>query len=496
MAYLWGDPLRLAIASVDGVTNVEVTSSGGAAALARWAPDGSRLAFRWEEQSNGHRLLYTCLPDGTDIRQISTTAAPAGTARFVTYAWSPVAPQLLYQADAVTEGIDELYVAAADGTGEVHISAESGTTGGVLGSVDDNHWTGDGLAILYLRVGNNADDHLFWNDVDGQSPRQVSPDNEGDARVYTTFVDRVGAWMSNGPVVSSDGNSFGTADTAGYVTDMDWTEDAVLVYTRGASVTGPFEAWQFDEAAGTPERLSDTGHEVQDIEVVGSHVLYNDFSLDTYVGSTSPPASLVVLSDGAVASSITAAGPDRAIVTHEDAQGFHEYIEAWPTTPPARVARAFAGHVSNPRIRTPSQQIDRTGAAQGVMYKTGTATFTKAQGPPNNPDSFSYDLYVVVQPHDLTAGTWDMLIVNRQFSQVATGTATDVIDVTSDVDVPEYAFSFQANELDPQGGFFGYWEGTVSAEGEMVSTYGYDDVNTGEPVVYDVTLPLVGSYGD
>jgi TolB protein len=153
------------IMNADGTGRTKLVQRSAFDGSPRWSPDGSRIAFRSENETAFGRLgrIFVINVDGTGLRQVS-----------------PEDPTLYYYDDSPTWSPDGskiafsrtglLYVINADGTGLTALPAE-----GVVGSLD---WSPDGTRLVY---GNQADDgNIFLIDPDGANPVALTATPEYD----------------------------------------------------------------------------------------------------------------------------------------------------------------------------------------------------------------------------------------------------------------------------------------------------------------------------
>jgi Tol biopolymer transport system component len=162
--------------------------------LARYSPDGSRIAFSEYRGGRETRMgryvaeqaaLFTVRPDGSDLRQLTPWGIHATDAD-----WSPDGTRLVFAAQPTHIGnIGDVGVVNADGTHLVDITSDHGFTG----PGNDNAvwyeesfnpaWSPDGTSIIFSHASYTADDgFLFGLQVmrpDG-SHRHWAGDGQGE----------------------------------------------------------------------------------------------------------------------------------------------------------------------------------------------------------------------------------------------------------------------------------------------------------------------------
>jgi Tol biopolymer transport system component len=93
-----------------------------------WAPNGSQIAYRAQQDSATTYELYTSTPEGSSNNVKISGSIPAGGGVSRLYAWAPNSTSVAYVADQDTVGLDELYVTQPDGTtAPMRISAPQGS---------------------------------------------------------------------------------------------------------------------------------------------------------------------------------------------------------------------------------------------------------------------------------------------------------------------------------------------------------------------------------
>jgi hypothetical protein len=137
-----GAPGVLAVTRTDGPAGVYTMNPDGSAQQLVWegdgarnpafSPDGTRIALT-DQDADGNRFVYTVSTTGSDPQQVS----PA-THRAFDVAWSPDGEELAY-----TTSHDDLYVIAADGTGEPRLLMDTEC-------MNDAAWGVDGYVYFTL----------------------------------------------------------------------------------------------------------------------------------------------------------------------------------------------------------------------------------------------------------------------------------------------------------------------------------------------------------
>jgi Tol biopolymer transport system component len=152
------------VMDADGSDVIRLTDDHAGEFMARWSPDGGRIAFVREGDPTAgiYEAVYTMRPDGTDVRRVSSAS---GGSDFWP-SWSPDGTQLAFS--AIRNEDWGIWIVNADGSDE-HMTL--GGTG--AGYVDNPVWSPDGNLIAF--VGNMT--------VDDYSPEDalyvMHPDGTG-----------------------------------------------------------------------------------------------------------------------------------------------------------------------------------------------------------------------------------------------------------------------------------------------------------------------------
>lgn len=152
-------------------TKVSHDISGGGNILSgfQWSPDGSRLAYRGDT-GDAIDKLFTVLPDGTDLLNVSFPLVSGG--EVLSFKWAPDGSHIAYRADKVIDQKTELFTIAPDGTGVVKVSGVLISGGSVT---PDYEWSADSSHLAYLaekEIGGRIE--LFSVLADGTGSTKVS----------------------------------------------------------------------------------------------------------------------------------------------------------------------------------------------------------------------------------------------------------------------------------------------------------------------------------
>lgn len=155
-----------------GVVRVsgEMVANGGiSTSPIAWAPNGSRIAYCAEQDTDGQIELYTTRPDVSDPTKRSAPLIAAGDVG--QYSWSPNGKWIAYTADQNANNVFELFVAPAAAGAVLEASGSLPS----FGSVNEFAWSPDGKVLAYT-ADRFVDDtyELFTTRFDGKAPIRVS----------------------------------------------------------------------------------------------------------------------------------------------------------------------------------------------------------------------------------------------------------------------------------------------------------------------------------
>jgi hypothetical protein len=173
-----GDELFVVAMDGSGLTRVSGTLiNGGSVWEYEWSPDGTRLAYIADKDTDGVNELYVVDADGTGETKLTT-----GINLDESYiSWSPTG-NFIAVASNTTENPDQaLYIAPAGGGALVGIS---GATTVALDEDVKPRWSPDGTLIAYATANT-----LFVNDATGTAEAVLSPGTTVDVNQFKWFAD-------------------------------------------------------------------------------------------------------------------------------------------------------------------------------------------------------------------------------------------------------------------------------------------------------------------
>ncbi len=116
----------------------------------QWSPDGSRLAYQADQESDGVQELYVSVPGNAPaVTKVSPTpSSPNGDVR--NYAWAPDSSRIAYCADQRADQVFEIFTSLPDGTSNDRISGDMVQNGSARVANRAFVWSPDSSRIAYI----------------------------------------------------------------------------------------------------------------------------------------------------------------------------------------------------------------------------------------------------------------------------------------------------------------------------------------------------------
>lgn len=152
-----------------GGTTVKINPplvAGGDVNSFTFSADGTRIAYTADQDTDGFAELYVISAGGGSSVKINPTTPVAGGNIFGGFKFSPDGSRILYRGDPDTNNVFELYVAPTDGSGTAIKINSTIVSGGGVGSFA---FSADGSHVAYRAV----------QDIGGVSELYVSPADGG-----------------------------------------------------------------------------------------------------------------------------------------------------------------------------------------------------------------------------------------------------------------------------------------------------------------------------
>lgn len=160
-----GDPLSLVTETVPDGSETVVASDASAAAQYDWAPDGSALVYtRFVEGQQGVTELVIAQADGSGERVLTSNGTDDGFPVF-----SPDGQRIVFTRGPATSPDSDLYVIGRDGSGLRQVVDEPGA------EPLFPDWSPDGQRIVYERFPDGGEPQIVVIDADGTDQQLLSP---------------------------------------------------------------------------------------------------------------------------------------------------------------------------------------------------------------------------------------------------------------------------------------------------------------------------------
>jgi TolB protein len=184
-----GWPVRrpeIHVMNADGSNVQKLTNSLVGSSNPRWSPDGTRIAFNRRDEPRVR--IYVMNADGSDLRPVT----PAEGGDFIPD-WSPDGTKILFISGGPPESNARMHVVNVDGTGIEMLGGDAACDG----QVKDARWSRDGTRILYdcdTRTGRA----IYTMKADGTDVVRLSDPETPDTVVY----DWAPAWSPDGTQIA------------------------------------------------------------------------------------------------------------------------------------------------------------------------------------------------------------------------------------------------------------------------------------------------------
>jgi len=134
-----------------------------------WTPDGSKMIYTADEDSDNVRELYAVNADGSGRLKLNGALVAGGDV--IDFDISPDGERVLYWADQDVDGRNELYVVNVDGSSLLKLSNPMSGGGGVNGDFD---WYPDGESVYYIAdCDGDGNDELYQAESEGGGSVQI-----------------------------------------------------------------------------------------------------------------------------------------------------------------------------------------------------------------------------------------------------------------------------------------------------------------------------------
>jgi Tol biopolymer transport system component len=248
-------PVEVYTMNSDGTGVRRLTNNPGVDGGARWAPDGTKIA--WSSQQGGAREIWIMNADGSDKRQVTSLGGTTNGPN-----WSPDGARLVFHR-ARGDGNFDLYMVNADGSGTQRLTTS--------GSFVWPSWSPDGstLAVQWAESTSDCPQYSALPVVDCRSSIALLNPDGTNLRV----LPRVGRHDAN-PNWSPDGTRLVIASIRPNAPGTIERSQIVVMNADGSSprgiTTGTLDEWQPTWSRSTGRIYFIRAFEVYSIRVDGS----------------------------------------------------------------------------------------------------------------------------------------------------------------------------------------------------------------------------------
>lgn len=164
--------LYVMAASGTGVRRLTRTGAQVTDTIPAWSPDGKLIAFASDRVSPFNTEIYVIRPDRTGLKRLTFTGGSDGEFGDDSMpAWSRDGSRIAFVSNRDQQ--NEIYVMAADGSGQRRVLSRPGT--------DDllPRFSPDGTRLVFWSTAFEVEPALFTTGVDGSDPRRLEEGADG-----------------------------------------------------------------------------------------------------------------------------------------------------------------------------------------------------------------------------------------------------------------------------------------------------------------------------
>ena len=188
-----------------------------------WSPDGSKIVFTSNRNSNVHNI-YVMNADGTGLTRLTTNDY----GNDFTPAWSPDGSKIVFTSGRAPNEWYQIYVMNTDGTGITQLTPDTSWN-------IEPAWSPDGSKIVFCSNRYGGLGSLYVMNADGTGQTQLT---------YPPPTDRAPAWGLAGRIIT--------------LSSISSTGNVGIPYSQTITATGGTAPYSYAVTAGTLPARTDT----------------------------------------------------------------------------------------------------------------------------------------------------------------------------------------------------------------------------------------------
>ena len=158
-------------------------TNGGDVLNFQFSPDSSLILYRADQDVDGRFELYTLPSDGSAAaKKINGPLTTGGSVSLNSVQFSPDSELVLYRADAIQDGVDELFTVVADGSGNGQVNKINGVFAANRDVIGGASFSPDGTMVVFKSDQRQNDVFEIWGNssLGGAPPELLSGQTAND----------------------------------------------------------------------------------------------------------------------------------------------------------------------------------------------------------------------------------------------------------------------------------------------------------------------------